>query len=299
MTQFPAPGEAAEVAARLRGIAFICLAVLLFTVLDTAAKYAGRAVPSLEVAWARYAVNLLLAIVILRPWAFPASYRTGRPLAQAIRALFLLASTVFNFAALQYLQLAETVSITFAAPLLVTAIAGPLLGEWAGPRRWAAVIAGFVGVVIILQPDPDHFRPEALLSVAAAFSYAGYALMTRLLSVSESPAAMLFFGALVATLLLTPTLPAIGTLPPDWLVAGAMVLTGVMGTVGHWFLILAYRNAPAMVLAPFHYTQIVWMVLAGYIVFGDWPGPSTLIGGAIVIAAGLYVLYRESVRRRE
>jgi drug/metabolite transporter (DMT)-like permease len=298
MTQFLPPGDA-ELAARLRGIAFLCLAVFLFTVLDTAAKYAGRAVPTIEVAWARYAINLLLIVIVLRPWAFPAGYRTGRPVAQTIRALFLLASTVFNFAALRYLQLAETVSITFAAPLLVTALAGPLLGEWVGPRRWAAVIAGFIGVIIILQPDPDHFRPEALFSVAAAFSYAGYALMTRLLSVSESPTAMLFFGALICTVLLTPTLPAVGTLPPDWLVGGALLVTGVMGTVGHWFLILAYRNAPATVLAPFSYTQIIWMALSGYVVFGDWPGPSTLIGAAIVIAAGLYVLYRESVRRQD
>ena len=119
--------SAAGLPSRLRGIAFICLAVLFFTILDTAAKYAGRSVPTVEVAWARYAINLLLTVVILRPWAFPAAYWTGRPIAQTIRALFLLASTVFNFAALHYLQLAETVSITFAAPLLVTAAAGE---EW-------------------------------------------------------------------------------------------------------------------------------------------------------------------------
>jgi len=291
--------SAAGLPSRLRGIAFICLAVLFFTILDTAAKYAGRSVPTVEVAWARYAINLLLTVVILRPWAFPAAYWTGRPIAQTIRALFLLASTVFNFAALHYLQLAETVSITFAAPLLVTAAAGPLLDEWAGPRRWAAVVVGFVGVLIILQPDPEHFRPEALFSVAAAVSYAGYALMTRLLSSTESPTAMLLFGALISTVLLTPAVPAVGTLPPDWLVAGALVVTGVMGTIGHWFLILAYRHAPAMVLAPFHYTQIVWMVFAGYVIFGDWPGPATVTGGAIVVAAGLYILYRESVRRGE
>jgi drug/metabolite transporter (DMT)-like permease len=298
MTHFPMAGDA-DIAARLRGIAYICLAVFLFTVLDTAAKYASQAVPTLEVAWARYAINLLLAAIVLRPWASLARYRTGRPIAHAVRALFLLASTVFNFAALRYLQLAEAVSITFASPLLVTAIAGPLLGEWAGPRRWAAVIAGFAGVIIILQPDPEHFRPEALFSVAAAVSYAGYALMTRLLSSTESPMAMLFFGALLSTLLLTPAVPAVAVMPPDWIVAAALLITGIMGTVGHWFLILAYRNAPAMILAPFHYTQIVWMVAAGYVVFGDWPGPSTMIGATIVIAAGLYVLYRESVRRKD
>jgi drug/metabolite transporter (DMT)-like permease len=297
MTHSPPPGEA-EVAARVRGIALICLAVLIFTVLDTSAKYASRYVPTLEVVWARYAFNLFFAVIALRPWAFPAEYRTRRPIAQAVRGLFLLLSTILNFMALRYLQLAEAVSITFVAPLLVTALSGPILGEWAGPRRWAAIIVGFIGVLIILEPDPAHFRPEALFSVGAAFCYAGYSLMTRLLAGTESPAGMLIYGALISTILMTPVLPSVGTLPPDWIVAGALVVTGLMGAAGHWFLILAHRNAPATVLAPFAYTQIVWMVIAGYIVFGDWPGPSTLIGAAIVIASGLYILYRESVRRR-
>lgn len=297
MTLVPPPGKV-EIGAPLRGIAFLCLAVFLFTVLDTAAKFASRAVPTLEVAWARYALNLLFAVIVLRPWAFPADYRTRRPMAQIIRALFLLLSTVFNFTALRYLQLAEAVSITFAAPLIVTAFAGPLLGEWAGPRRWAAILAGFAGVIIILEPDPAHFQIEALWSVGAAVCYAGYALMTRLLSTTESPAGMLIFGALLSTLLLSPALPSVGVLPPDWIVAAALVVTGLMGAIGHWFLILAYRHAPATVLAPFAYTQIVWMVLAGYVVFGDWPGSSTLVGAAIVIASGLYVLYRESIRRQ-
>jgi drug/metabolite transporter (DMT)-like permease len=296
MTQNLAPPGEAEIAARLRGIGLICLAVLLFTALDTAAKYASRHVPTLEVAWARYALNLLFAVVALRPWAFPADYLTRRPLAQIVRGLFLLMSTVFNFMALRYLQLAEAVSITFAAPLLVTVFAGPLLGEWAGPRRWAAVIVGFIGVVIILEPHPAHFRLEALFSVGAALCYAGYSLTTRLLAATESPAGLLIYATLISTVLLTPVLPVVGTLPPDWLVAGALVVTGLMGAIGHWCLILAHRHAPATVLAPFAYTQIIWMVAAGYIVFGDVPGPSTMLGAAVVIASGLYVLYRESTR---
>jgi drug/metabolite transporter (DMT)-like permease len=299
MTPFPTPQSEAEVAARLRGIALICLAVLLFTILDTAAKYASRHVPTLEVAWARYALNLVFAVVALRPWAFPAEYITRRPVAQIVRGLFLLLSTICNFMALRYLQLAEAVSITFAAPLLVTVFAGPLLGEWAGWRRWAAVIVGFIGVLVILDPQPGHFRVEALFSVGAALCYAGYSLTTRLLAPTESPGGLLIYATLIATLLLTPVLPAVGTLPPDWLVAGALVVTGLMGALGHWFLILAHRHAPATVLAPFAYTQIIWMVTAGYVVFGDWPGPSTFIGAAIVIASGLYVLYRESAHRGE
>jgi drug/metabolite transporter (DMT)-like permease len=291
----PPPGE---VAARLRGIALICLAVLLFSILDTAAKYAGRYVPPLEVAWARYALNLVFAVIVLRPWAFPSDYRTRRPVVQIVRALFLLMSTVFNFIALRYLQLAEAASITFVAPLLVTAFAGPILGEWAGPRRWAAIVIGFIGVLIILEPHPDYFRLEALYSVGAALCYAGYSLTTRLLAGTESPAGMLIYSALISTLLLTPVVPVIGKLPPDWLVATALVVTGMMGAVGHWCLIFAHRHAPATVLAPFAYTQIVWMVASGYLVFGDWPGSSTIFGAVIVIASGLYVLYRESARRR-
>jgi len=299
MTHFLTPQGEAEVAARLRGIGFICLAVLLFTVLDTSAKYASRYVPTLEVAWARYALNLVFAVIALRPWAFPADYITRRPAAQIIRGLFLLMSTVFNFMALRYLQLAEAVSITFAAPLLVTVFAGPLLGEWAGWRRWAAVIVGFIGVIIILDPEPGRFRVEALFSVGAAFCYAGYSLTTRLLAATESPGGMLIYATLISTILLTPVLPAVATLPPDWLVAGALVVTGLMGAIGHWFLILAHRHAPATVLAPFAYTQIIWMIISGYVIFGDWPGPSTFIGAAVVVASGLYVLYRESIRRGE
>jgi drug/metabolite transporter (DMT)-like permease len=129
------PTEAAE---RLRGIALICAAMLMFSLLDTSAKFAGRHVPILEVVWARYAFSVIFAVLILRSWARPSDYLTGRPYMQALRALFLLASTVFNFMALRYLQLAEAAAITFAAPLLVTALAGPVLGEWPGPRRWIA-----------------------------------------------------------------------------------------------------------------------------------------------------------------
>jgi drug/metabolite transporter (DMT)-like permease len=216
---------------------------------------------------------------------------------QGLRALFLLLSTALNFIAIQHLQLAQTVSITFAAPLIVTALAGPVLGEWAGPRRWAAVIVGFVGVIIIVQPEPDAFQPAALYSVAAAFCYAGYSLTTRLLSATESSGGMLIYGSLLAAVVLTPALPVVAIAPPDWRVALALVMTGLTGAIGHWFLIAANRRSPATLLAPFSYTQLLSMIAAGYLVFGDLPGASTLVGALVVIASGLYVLYRERVHR--
>lgn len=285
----------AESAARLRGIALMCLAMLLFSVLDAAAKYASRYMPTLEVVWARYAVSLVFAVIVLRPWANLGDYLMSRPYVQLLRGLFLLGSTAFNFVALRYLQLAETAAISFATPFLIVALAGPVLGEWAGPRRWAAAIIGFIGVLIVVEPGPDTFQPAALLSLAASCCYAGYNLTTRLLSRSESPAGMLIYPALLATAILTPPLPFVGTLPPDWLIAGLMVLTGAAGGLGHWFLIVAHHKAPASLLAPFQYTQILWMPAMGYLVFADVPAWSTAIGAAIIVASGLYILYRERV----
>jgi drug/metabolite transporter (DMT)-like permease len=286
-----------ETAVRVRGIAFIVLAVFCFALLDSSAKFAATAIPSLEVAWFRYFVNLVIAIVVLQPWRHWSDYVTRRPWLQVWRGLFLLGATVFNFYALRTLPLAVTGSILFAGPLLATALAGPILGEWPGPRRWAAVTVGFIGVLIVIQPEPSSFNPAALLCVAAALSTAGYSLSTRVLSATDSTAGMLIYAAALATVVLTPVLPSIGVMPPTWQIAAALVGTGIAGGIGHWFLILAHRDAPPTVLAPFNYTQLIWMIVLGYLVFGDIPGPATLVGAALIVASGLYALYRERIRR--
>jgi drug/metabolite transporter (DMT)-like permease len=291
------PLTAEEAAVRVRGIAFIVLAVFCFGLLDAMAKFAATAVPSLEVAWFRYSVNLVIAIAVLQPWRHWSAYLTRRPWLQVWRGLFLLGATVLNFFALRSLPLAVTGSILFAGPLLATALAGPILGEWPGPRRWAAVVVGFIGVIIVIQPDPASFNPAALLSVGAAFSTAAYSLSTRVLAATDSAAGMLIYAAALATILLTPAMPPIAVAPPTWQIAAALVGTGIAGGLGHWFLIAAHRDAPPTVLAPFNYTQLIWMILLGYLVFGDVPGPSTLIGAGLIVASGLYALYRERVRR--
>lgn len=289
--------SAGEAADRLRGIALMCAAVFLFAILDTSAKYAGRYVPVLEVVWVRYALSFVFAVIGLRSWTNLSAYATQRPYVQLLRSTFLLTSTMLNFMAIRTLQLAETGAISFAAPLLVTAFAGPVLGEWAGPRRWAAVIFGFIGVLIVVRPEPGAFQPEALYSVAAAFCYAGYFLTTRLLSATDTPAGMLVYGSALGAFLLAPVLPVIGQLPPTWLVVLALALTGLAAGIGHWCLIIAHRDAPATTLAPFNYTQIVWMVASGYLFFGDVPRWTTLVGGVFIVASGLYILYRERVHR--
>lgn len=292
------PVTHAESAERLRGIALVCIGMLMLSLLDTGAKYAAQYVPTLEVVWFRYALSVILTVAFLRPWRRREHYVTRRPVLQVVRASFLLGSTIFNFFALRYLQLAEASAISFAAPLILTALAGPVLGEWPGPRRWAAVVIGFIGVLIIVQPEPGAFNPAAFLSVGAACCYAGYNMTTRKLSATDGPIGMLIYGSLFGAVVLAPALPLVDPiLPPTGLVTLALLATGIFGSIGHFFVIHAHRRAPASLLAPFQYTQILWMPILGYVVFSDVPGPATLVGAAIVIASGLYILYRERVHR--
>jgi len=211
---------------------------------------------------------------------------------QIIRGLLLAGSTVCNFLALRYLQLAETASIAFSNPLWVCALSVPLLGEKVGPRRWMAVLVGFIGVLIIVRPGMSGFQPAALISVTSALFTALYQLATRKIAAYDSALTTMFYTAAVGTAALLPAMPTVWVMPDlaGWLL---MMLVGAFGAVGHQLLIVAHRLAPAAVLAPFSYSQIVMMVLIGYVVFGDLPDLWTVAGGAIVIASGIYLFYRE------
>ena len=294
-----APGRdaAAERRRRLAGIGLMCAAVLCFAALDATAKWLGREMNPILVTWFRYASGVALVSVLLNPWTVPGLARTRRPWLQALRSFLLLACTALNFLALEHLQLVQTISILFATPLLVALLAGPILGERIGRERLAAIAVGFVGVLVVTRPGFGAMHPAALYSVAGTVAYAVYALCTRLLAAHDSTATTLFYSGLAGLLLLTPVLPLIWAAPPSagaWALLG---LLGLLGTVGHWLLILAHARAPAGVLSPFLYTQLIWMVALGYLVFGDWPDHWTLVGGGIVAASGLYLIAQERARR--
>jgi drug/metabolite transporter (DMT)-like permease len=240
--------------------------------------------------------SVALVSLAINPWTHPRVLRTKRLWVQIVRSLLLFLSTALNFIALQYLQLAETMSITFATPLLVALLAGPLLGERVGPRRLAAIGVGFLGVLVITRPGLGTMHPAALLSVAGSVAYAFYALATRILASHDSSQTTMVYSGLAGAVLMTPLLPFIWTTPASALTWILLVATGAFGALGHWLLILAHARAPAPILSPFIYTQIVWMLALGYVLFGDWPDHWTLLGSAIVIASGLYLLYRERVR---
>jgi drug/metabolite transporter (DMT)-like permease len=270
--------------------------LLFFTCLDAFAKYSSGYVPAIEVAWVRFLGHALIGILALRPWRNFAAYRSRRPFLQLLRSLLLGASTVLNFLALHELQLAETTTIMFASAFVVAGLAGPALGEWIGPRRWAAIAVGFIGVIIVMRPGPSGIQPAIFYSIGAMFCGSGYNLLTRVLAPTDSAASMLLFPAVAASILVAPIALPIAVLPPTPFVAFTLAMTGVCGAVGHWCLIHGHRITPAAILAPFVYTQLLWMVAIGYLAFNDLPHDATLLGAAVIVGSGLYILYRERVR---
>jgi drug/metabolite transporter (DMT)-like permease len=281
---------------RLTGIALMCGAVALFACLDTTAKYLNRDLDSMQVTWARYTSAFLLTLVVSNPFTHPGLLRTRQPKLQVARSLLLLGSTAFNFLALRWLQLDEALSIIFTFPFIVAIAAGPLLGEWIGWRRWCAIGVGFAGVLLITRPGFGGMHPAALISLAATVCYGLYAVITRIVSRTDSNQTSLFYGNFIGALFMLPVIPFVWQTPASWAVALMMLATGVFGSAGHFFLIAGHKLAPASVLSPFIYTQLIWVVIFGYLVFDHVPTAWTMAGAAIVIGSGLYLLYRERVR---
>lgn len=284
--------------ARRAAIALMCGALLCFACLDATGKWLVRHVPVWEIVWARYLGATLLVLPFINPWTTPRMLRSARPFLQIVRACLLFGSTALNFLALRKLQLAETMAISFAMPLLVALLAGPVLGEWVGARRLAAICVGFVGVLVVLRPGAGAVDPAAGYAVAGLFCYSFYNMFTRMLAASDPSGTTTLYSALSGVVILTPLLPLFWVWPDSallWLLLGLM---GFFGGFGHWLLILAHGRAPAAILAPFVYTQIVWMVGLGFAVFGDVPGPFTLVGALIVVSSGLYLFAFERMSRR-
>jgi drug/metabolite transporter (DMT)-like permease len=281
---------------RLRGIGLYCLALVSFTVLDAAAKWLGQSLNPLQVVFARYVVSVVLVMALINPWTVPGVLATRAPVLQGVRSVLLFLSTALNFVALQYLQLAETITIVFMTPLVIALIAGPMLGEWVGPRRLIAIGVGFLGVLVVMRPGVGGLHPAALLVVCGVFAYAFYNLLTRKLASVDSSQTTMVWSGFAGVALMLPVIPFVWSWPATALEWALLGLTGLSGAVGHWLVINAHRIAPASTLAPFIYTQLIWMLLAGWLVFGQLPDRWTMAGGLIVVASGLYLLYRERVR---
>ena len=281
-----------------RGILTIMAAVVMFAVMDAVAKYLTRFYPVTTVLWARYTFHTLLLILVLAPRLGFALVRTERPAVQIVRGMLLAGASICFVGAIKYMPLAESLAIFFVAPLLVTVMAVLLLKEKVGPAGWIAVAGGFAGVLIIIRPGSAVFAWASLLPIGTAVFFASYQILTRRVAGLESPYVSNFYSGLVGMLLFSIALPYGWLAPQTVFHAALFVLIGIMSGLSHLTLIKAYDFAPASRLAPFSYTQLIWTMIAGYVVFGDFPDRWSLIGMFVVMASGIYIATHQHLARR-
>lgn len=289
---------------RLKAIGLMMLAVSMFSALDTSAKYlvTREHMPVAQVVWARF-IGQFMGLLLLVPASGLLSVRqlfTSRvPGLQLVRSLLMVATTALNFLALQTLRLDQTVTIAFLAPLVVALLAGPLLGEWVGWRRLLAILTGFIGVLIAMHPDAAGFNTAVFYSLSAMFAYALFMLLTRHMATFDPPMVTLFYSMFAGTVFGAPLAFADWHTPAGPLSWVLLAMLGILGGVGHWLFLHAYRLAPASSVAPFLYAQLLTMVGFGYAVFGDMPDRWTMGGALIIIASGIYLVHREQAAHRE
>ena len=278
------------------GIAMMLVATLLFTVMDSIGKSLTATYPVQQVIWARYFFQFALMLLLIPRLGIAGLLWTKRPGVHITRGLLLTVATGCMITAISMVPLADAYTITFTAPFLVTVLSIPLLKERVGWRRWTAVLVGFAGVLIVFRPFAAPVHWAMLLPLITAACFAVYQILTRKVSYDSRETAfmMLFYLAWVGTAVMTAVVPAYWqpVAPGDW---AWMVGTGALGATGHLILIRALRIAPASVLSPFIYSQIVWALGIGYLWFGDTPNAWMLIGCSVIVASGIYVFYREAL----
>ncbi|MEZ0221438.1 DMT family transporter [Tardiphaga sp. 37S4] len=266
---------------------------------DAMAKYLSRTgMPSVEIAWIRFLVFVVILLPIVLAPASGNPMRSTRPLLQVFRGLGLLCSSIFFIMALGYLPIAEATATGFISPLFVTGLSVLFLGEKVGLRRWTATIAGLLGVLIIVRPGTAAFQPGTIFPIISALGWATALVLTRKISGADRAITTMAFSAITGFLVLSVIVPFYWIVP-SWTQIALGVGIGVAATVGHWIVVLAFRYADASVLAPFSYVQLVWVTLIGFFLFGEVPDAVTFAGAAIIIASGVYTAHRERVRRAQ
>ncbi len=276
-----------------RGVSALVGAVFFFSFADALGKWFGHAgYDSFQIVFLRYTFGLIPVAVAIFVSGVE-GLRTKRPWVHVLRGILMFAALSFFFRGLKYMPLAEGIAVAFSAPLFVTALSYPVLRERVGPFRWAAVIVGLIGALIIVRPGTDAFRPEALYIVAAALFFALAVLTTRRISVTETNVAMYTYSTICAGLATIPALPFVWVAPEPGHI-GLFLLLGLIAGAASYLMIVAYRNSPAAVNAPFDYTALIWGALMGWVIWNDTPGANVWIGALIVVAAGLTITYRET-----
>jgi drug/metabolite transporter (DMT)-like permease len=280
-----------------RAITYTCVSVVLGALLNVGLKWLSNAYPAVELTFLRCLFGFVPVLFIVRGGGGVRSLHTYRPGRHVIRAAFWCGAFLLSFLSLKFLPLAEAVSLSFLAPIFMTALSVPMLGERVGIHRWSAVIVGFVGVLFMARPNGDFLQLGTLFGIGSALCSAFGALSVRQLSRTETTAAITCYMHVFAALMLAVALP-FGWVTPTWPAALMIFGIGLLGGTGQYLSTRSLGCAPAAVIAPFNYTQIIWAVILGYAIWGDLPDLSLAIGVALVIASGIYICIREMHWRR-
>lgn len=271
-----------------RGITLAITATILYAIVDALSKYQARTSPVELIVWARYGVPLVLLLAAFLPRRGVAMLRTGHPWLQIVRGLLLTGGTLLIVLAYRVMPIAEAQAIFFIHPVLLTLLAVLFLGEKVSSRGWFAVVIGFAGVLIIVRPGGGLFRPAALLPLGLALTFSTYQIFTRIIAGKEKSINSLFWVLAVGTVSMSALLPFAWT-PPSPHALVMLTIIGIVSGCGHFSTIKALEYAPASLLAPFAYVQLIWVAILGALMFGDFPDTATLIGIATVAVGGLIV----------
>jgi drug/metabolite transporter (DMT)-like permease len=281
----------------LAGILFMCGAGLLFPIMSGFAKFLGESgYSSLQVSWARAFGHIVFMLAFFVPRFGLRMLKTRRPFIQFLRSLMLFSSNATNFFAITFIPLAKTASISLMAPLLVVPLARLILGERTTLARMMALVTGFVGVLIIIRPGTELFHWASLFAIASALGYAVYQVLTRRIAGIDPPETSAIYSSVVGAFGMFLVLPFIWRTPESLRDILYFCSLGVIGAVGHYLVAQALTNAPANIIAPFQYMQLIGSVAVGYFFFGDFPDVLTWVGAAIIVASGLYIGWSQTRR---
>jgi drug/metabolite transporter (DMT)-like permease len=281
-----------------KGIALILLSTIFLGTSDVTSKYLSATLPSVEIAWIRFLVFAIIMAPAMVPGTSLYSLRTTRVPLQLFRGAALLGSSLLFITGLRYLPIAEASATGFVSPLFVTALSIIFLSEKVGVRRWLATAVGLFGVLVILRPGTSAFHVAAFLPLVSAACWAATLIMTRMMSGKEHASTIMTYSSIAGVAILSAMVPFVWV-APSWHDILFGILIGVASTAGQWIVVLAFRYADASVLAPFSYTQLVWVSVLGFMVFGELPDVWTVVGAAFIVGSGLYTAHRERVRRSQ
>lgn len=300
MSQFGLPSSGSNLAdgdrgRLLLGIGMIILAMSIIPIMDGIAKHLTSSLDTMQIVWGRYFFHFVLFLPLVLYWHGSATFRPKRPVLQIMRGAFLLCSTFCFFSAIGTLPLADALAVVFVFPFIVTALSPVLLGDSVGVYRWTAVLVGFAGALVVIQPGFSNISVGTFWALAAGSIYAFYVLATRKLAGSDPTLVTLLMTGLVGTLVSSVALPWFWSQPTAFELL-LMVLTGLLAAIGHYLIILAHEYGTAPQLAPFAYFEIVATTIVGLLAFGDFPSAVTWIGIALIVLSGLVIGWREAVR---